>query len=271
MNSHIKFVFATILSTLMCFRVLARELPLWEAGAGGALLINPHYLGAEQENTYLIPLPYFVYRGEMIKADRSGLRGLIYQSGDLDLNISSGGSLPVNSEDNDARDGMDDLDLMAEIGPTLQYTLHKTDTQLLRLDFPVRAAFTFGDQFLNHQGWTSNPRVHYSTYIDDWTVTTTLGPVYSDSRYHGYFYDVAQRDVTANRGFYQSSSGYTGSRFSLSVNKRYGDLMFGGFMQYYNLNGAANEESSLIKQDDYLSASLFVAWVFAYSEVSVKD
>ena len=39
------------------------------------------------------------------------------------LGSDESASLPANSEDNDAREGLDDLDPMIEIGPTLQYRL----------------------------------------------------------------------------------------------------------------------------------------------------
>ena len=65
--------------------------PLWEVGIGLAGLYHPHYLGANQEEVYVLPLPYFTYRGDMVRADRSGLRGFIYDSEKLDLNISVSG------------------------------------------------------------------------------------------------------------------------------------------------------------------------------------
>ncbi|MBL4827762.1 MAG: MipA/OmpV family protein [Spongiibacteraceae bacterium] len=83
-----------------------------------------------------------------MQADRSGLRGFLYESERLDLSLSFSGSLPVNSQDNDTREAMDDLDLLLEAGPTLQYTLYENDTQRLRVDIPIRAAFSLGISFL---------------------------------------------------------------------------------------------------------------------------
>lgn len=115
------------------------------------------FLAADQEYTALLPIPYFVCRGERIKVDQSGLRSLIYHSNRLDLRLSLGASLPVNSDDNDARKGMEDIDLILEAGPTLQHTLFKNDKHLLHADWPIRAAFTLGNQPFNHQGWTTTP------------------------------------------------------------------------------------------------------------------
>ena len=239
--------------------------PKWEAGVALAGLYYPHYLGADQEQAYLLPLPYFVYRGEYVQADGRGLRGYLYESPNLDLRLSLRGSLPVSSEDNDARKGMKDLDLLLEAGPNLQYRLYDTPRQMLRVDFPVRAAFSVGDKFFNHEGWTSTPGLHHELYLEGWTVTSELGVVFSDSRYHGYIYNVDRKYVTADRPYYQSKAGYTGARFSVGMRKRIGDYFLGAKATYYNLNGAVNEDSPLLMRDDYFALSLFFAWVLSES------
>jgi len=254
-----------LLIALICTQALAHEKHLWEAGVGVVALHNPHYLGSSQASSHLLPLPYFIYRGKTVRADRDGVRGRIYDSEKLDIRLSLSGSLPVDSSDNDARQGMDDLDWILEIGPTLQYQLYKSDKQLLRADWPLRAAFSMGDPLLRHQGWISNPRLYHNTYLGPWTVTATLGLVFSDRRYHGYFYDVDERDVTADRSLYQSSSGYTGSRFSIGVNRRYRQFSMGAVARYYDLDGAANEDSPLFRQSSSFSFNLFFAWLFSES------
>ena len=53
----------------------SEEKPLWEAGLGIGALAFPDYRGSDEVNTYPVPLPYFVYRGKFLKADREGVRG----------------------------------------------------------------------------------------------------------------------------------------------------------------------------------------------------
>jgi outer membrane scaffolding protein for murein synthesis (MipA/OmpV family) len=248
------------------------EQPLWELGGGVAAFDLPHYLGADQSKAYVLPVPYFVYRGDYIRADRQGIRGLIYNSEKLDLRMSLSGSLPVNSKDNDAREGMDDLDLMLEAGPTLQYILSKSSNDEWRIDLPVRGAFTVGGEFMRHQGWIFSPALHYERDLaSGWIVTTNIGPVYADQRYNAYFYDVDYEDVLNDRPYFQSSGGYLASRFAFGVRKRFGEWFVGSFLRYYDLNNAANENSPLVKKDDYVSAGVFVGYVFAESKRRVKD
>ena len=49
----------------------AQDLPLWEAGVGVATVSFPAYRGSDQRQAFVLPTPYFVYRGEFLKADRS--------------------------------------------------------------------------------------------------------------------------------------------------------------------------------------------------------
>jgi len=250
---------------------MAKQEPIVEVGVGLTGFVNPHYLGADQSSTYVFPFPYIGYRGDYVRAYRSGLRGFIYDSEKLDLRMSFGGSLPVNSEDNDARAGMDDLDIMVEAGPNLEYLLCSDEQRELRFDIPVRAAFTLGSKPMYHQGWTSEPRLYYRHDISPWRIVSTLGTVFSDSRYHGYIYDVDNGDVAPGRPFYQSSSGYTGSRFSIAGKRRFGNWVTGINMRYYNLSGAANIDSPLVKQKDYVTVGFYIAWLFYQSEETTED
>ena len=269
-NTALGFCSLTLLC-LLTLPVQADEQPLWEAGIGVAALHHPHYLGAEQSRGYILPVPYFNYRGSYIRADRHGIRGFLYDSDKWDLRLSFSGSLPVNSEDNDARAGMDNLDLMLEVGPTLQYSIYSDAEQLWRFDLPVRAAFLLGDQPFYHQGWTINPRLHYQHELGPWSVVSTLGPVFSDNRYHAYIYEVGLQDVAANRAFYQAEDGYTGSRFSIKFRRRIDEFYVSLAASYYSLHDAENEESPLLLQDEYVAVSVVFSWVFGSSATMVAD
>ena len=45
----------------------AGDVPLWEAGAGVAVIDFSDYRGSDERNTYVLPVPYFVYRGKFLK------------------------------------------------------------------------------------------------------------------------------------------------------------------------------------------------------------
>lgn len=115
-----------IASALAAAPARAQEAPLWEAGAGVAVINFPHYRGSDQRRTWLLPFPYVVYRGEFLQVDEQGLRGLFFKSERTELNLSVSGSIPIDSNDNHARRGMPDLDPTLEIGPTLNFALWRS-------------------------------------------------------------------------------------------------------------------------------------------------
>jgi outer membrane protein len=83
--------------------------PLWELGIGVAGLRLPDYRGSDQSHNYLLPLPYAVYRGRILKADRDGARALLVDAARVKVDISVAGATPTRSSDNDARSGMPNL------------------------------------------------------------------------------------------------------------------------------------------------------------------
>ena len=64
-----------LVGVLCVLHARADEKPLWEAGLGIGALSFPDYRGSDQTRLYPVPVPYFVYRGDFLKADRNGLRG----------------------------------------------------------------------------------------------------------------------------------------------------------------------------------------------------
>ena len=55
----------------------AADLPLWELGLGVAGLSLPHYRGAERSTRWVLPTPYAVYRGEVLRANRDGVKAML--------------------------------------------------------------------------------------------------------------------------------------------------------------------------------------------------
>lgn len=266
-----RLLWSAVLSLVWLSAAQSEELPLYELGVGLAGLKTPHYLGAEQDHNLLTPLPYLIYRGEYIRFDRSGLKTYLVDEDRFDLNISANATLPVDSDDNRARTGMDDLDLLLEIGPTLRYTAWKSSDgdRQLRLDLPLRGAFSADGLELDYQGLSTSPGLVYFSKLGQWDWTASYSAIFSDDRYHGYFYDVDTPHVTAQRSQYSADGGYTASRFSLSATRHYPNWFVGGFVRYYSLHGAANRDSDLVRQQGNLSAGFMVAWLFKKSATTV--
>jgi len=117
-----------------------KQRPLWELGLGVAGLRLPDYRGSDQYRAYALPLPYVVYRGKWLKADREGARALLVDVERVKVDVSVAASVPTRSRDNAAREGMPDLPATGEIGPNVNITLLRTSGTKLDLRLPLRGA-----------------------------------------------------------------------------------------------------------------------------------
>lgn len=249
----------------------AREEPLWEAGVGGASLHLPDYRGSSRSRNYLFPLPLFVYRGEILKADREGVRGVLFDSDRVELQLSVGASLPVDSERSPLREGMESLRPAVEIGPSAVIHLWKSPVTGAKVDLrmPLRAAVTveshpryIGVQFFPHL----NVDLEDVPGLKGWNVGMLAGPVFTDRRYNEYFYSVGEADATAARPAYAARGGYGGLQFILGASRRIDRWWVGAYARYDDLRGAVFEPSPLVDSRRYLAGGIGVSWIFAQSE-----
>lgn len=253
----------------------AASLPLWEAGIGLGGIVAPDYRGADSTTSYLLPTPYFVFRGEFLAADRSSVRGLLYKNEKWEANLSVNGTLPVSSDNNAARQGMESLRPIVEIGPSVNATVWRSadEKKHLSLRAPLRAALTV-ESSPRHTGWLFSPNllleVHDPAGFAGWRLGMQAGPILQSRRYNDYFYTVTAADATATRPAYQASGGYAGSQFTLTLTKRYPRWWVGSFVRVDQLSGASFNHSPLLKQRSGVAAGLAVAWVFGESSTRVE-
>ncbi len=256
--------------------VRAEQLPLWELGAGAAGISFPDYRGSDERTNYLLPLPYFVYRGEFLKADRQSIRGLFFKSERAELDVSINGSVPVKSDKNRARQGMPDLDPALEIGPVLHLMLSESADKrhTLELRLPVRAVIATDFHHANYQGVIFHPKLNLDNRnflgYHGLNLGLVAGPLFATRRYHQFIYGVDPAYATAQRPAYQGRGGYAGTQFTAALSRRFPSYWVGAFLKYDNLSGAAFDDSPLAKSKNGFTAGLGVAWVFAESKTRVE-
>lgn len=256
----------------------AESLPLWEAGGGATVLRFPHYRGSEQTRNYLLPVPWFVYRGKVVRADREGLRAHLFDTDRVELDLSVNGSVPVNSNRNRARAGMPDLKPTLELGPVLNLhlwrdgpTQDQSSTQLT-LRLPVRSVLTYRDGQPRDAGWVATPQLNFDLRLpagapesDRWNLGALVGPLYGSRRYHAYFYDVAAPFATAHRPAYAASGGYAGWQAIVGLSRRKDRWWVGGFIKYDSLRDATFVDSPLVTTRSHTSGGIALAYIFTQS------
>jgi outer membrane scaffolding protein for murein synthesis (MipA/OmpV family) len=246
------------------------EQPLWELGLGAAALSLPHYRGSDQSHQWLLPIPFGVYRGPILRATRDGARAVLLERDRFDFDISLAAGPPTRSSENDARSGMPDLDATVEIGPNLNLTLAQGAAWKVQLQLPVRAVFALGSD-AGSIGWTASPVLNLDLEVGGWNFGLQGGPLAASRAHHAYFYDVAPVYATASRPAYSAPGGGAGWNFRAGASRRYGKLWVGGFLRTESLEGAVFEASPLVRQRENVSFGVALSWVLAASETQVPD
>ena len=278
MRFHHKFALFLMLFILFLTRTATgEEKPLWEAGIGVALLQMPDYRGSDENRLYVLPYPYLVYRGDILKIDERRISGQIFKTDRVLLDLSGYGSVPVKSSNNTARAGMPDLDPTFEIGPSLEVILAKSsdDNYKLSLSFPVRAFFSTDFSSVRREGWIFSPRINFEKLdvIPDTGLKLGIsaGPMFADSSYNTYFYTVEAAYATATRPAYSAGGGYSGSTLSVGLSKTYKQFIFNAFVSADFLDGAVFKDSPLVKTKTSIMSGFNVSWLFFKSAKTVAS
>ena len=249
----------------------ADQLPLWELGAGAAVVNFPDYRGSDERHTYALPIPYVIYRGETLRIDRQKVRGLLFESRIAELDMSASGSVPVDSDDNRARRGMPDLDPTLELGPSLNIFLHRDPTgrTTLELRLPLRAIIASDFKHTTYEGLLFNPHLNLNLRNvfpgPGWNLGMQAGPVFATRKYHDYFYGVAPPFALPERPAYEARGGYSGMQSTIALSKRFQNYWFGAFVKADSLHGATFEDSPLVKKKYAISGGVAAAYVFMKS------
>lgn len=208
--------------------IATNSLPELEVGVGALAVSLPDYRGARRSSTKVFPIPFLRYRGEHVRID-DGAKGIFYESEDLSISLSTNLSV-VGEDDTPERKGMDDLDSIIEIGPSVHYRFQKFERSGLWLDLPFRIAYTLDSDF-DRVGEVFQPRVSWrkpELELGDWKLRASLGPLLASKDYHAYYYSVEEDEATPSRPAYDAQGGYSGFRGEFTFSKRIGTFWLGG-------------------------------------------
>lgn len=241
-----------------------KSLPKVELGVGfGGQMLND-YRGSKDVQTRVLPLPYAIYRGNFLKADRGGVRTDLISTDRLELNISAAVALNGGSDDNEMRRGMPELGSMFEIGPSLNINLTGDNFKegwVFRL--PLRAAYAVGGEGDGPQGYIINPKMTYlkPNFYRGWSARINMAGLYGSEAFHDYYYTIDTPFVTEERPYYKSDGGYSGAYGKLSLLRRTDTWSYGVSVRYDYLKGAVFADSPLVETEDYFAISFGIAKV----------
>ncbi|ATX78476.1 Outer membrane scaffolding protein for murein synthesis, MipA/OmpV family [Mariprofundus aestuarium] len=243
--------------------------PLWEVGIAAGVASLPHYMGSNERYLFGAPIPYLIYRGNRLKIDRSGIRRELLGFKDLNLDLSLGFGLPVRNS-NRARAGMPDLKFSFQLGPRLNWRLLEDEQTKLTLRLPWRGVINTSGSWL---GWVSEPDLlleHQASEI--MKVTLAAGLLYGSQGFHNTYYGVAPVYATAARPAYRAGAGLHSLSLTTSLRYQYSDsISLFSAIRYRNLSPGVIVNSPLVKDKNYISATIGMAWSFWSSEARAES
>jgi len=242
-----------------------KELPILELGVGIGVTNLADYRGSDETRTLYLPIPYINYRGDKVKVDRKGIRGILYESDNTAINISGGFGLGVNSDKNKARLGMPDLDPALHIGPSFEYLIDDDNEAKSTIIFKFPVKLVVATDFFkdwHSEGVLFTPHINYVRETT-WHLGVSLGLTFATQSYNDYYYSVAPQFSNTGRAAYTATSGYNGAYLALSFTKRFDTYWIGSFLRYDNLNGATFDDSPLVKQNHALLVGVGISYIMA--------
>lgn len=255
---------------------LAQEsaaLPLWEIGAVGVAVSQQAYPGASGRVNRGLALPFLIYRGEFLRADRGGAGIRTLKTPTFEVDVGVAGSFGASSDDIAARRGMPDLGTLVEFGPRLKWHLGEGPGKgRFRAEFPLRGVFDLNDR-LAHKGMAFEPELIFERRAEGgWSYSTSIGAVWGNKRLADTFYGVAPVYATPGRTAYVADSGLIAWRLSASLSRQLSpDLRLFGFARADSIAGAANVSSPLVQQKTGASVGLGLTYTWKQSESRAAD
>lgn len=255
---------------------LAQEkasLPLWEVGVFGTGLKQQAYPGSSQQVDRALVLPFFIYRGQYLRADGGSVGVRAVKTDTLEVDVGFSGAFGSNSNDIEARKGMPDLGTLVEFGPRVKWNLGSgPGNGRLRAELALRGVFDLTDSFKD-KGLSLEPELIFERRSAGGIgYSASVGLVLGDERLADTFYGVAPAFATPTRPAYKAQSGLIMSRVSVNLFQNLTpNLRVFGFARLTSVDGAANPSSPLVKQNMGSTLGFGVVYTLARSETRATD
>ena len=235
----------------------------WDLGGGLTWFGYKLYPGSRDDNSFVLPIPYFTFSSPMLEVDR-GVKGFLYTSDTILFDVSADFSLPVNSSRSSARQGMPDLDAVLQLGPAVGWRLSQRDSPVeMKLEVPLRLAVSAR---LRNTGWLLEPRFHMEMKRQNrqgLAYGLTTGLTFATQAYNAYYYDVDTASVTPQRAEFAAEKGYAGAFLRLRLSYRADDVVYWMYARYSDLRDTVFVDSPLVETRNYTIFGVGVSWIFA--------
>jgi outer membrane scaffolding protein for murein synthesis (MipA/OmpV family) len=219
-------------------------------------------------------LPYFVYRGEVLRADRGALGARMLRTDRYEFDIGFSAALGASSGDVKAREGMPDLGVLVEFGPRMKINLAQPSaSSRVRFELPLRSVLELRGG-VHGRGTTLEPELVYEDRPEGprWRIQAGVSALWGDRKLNNFLYGVAPEFATSARPAFDARAGLIAMRATLTVSYPLGpDLRVYALGRVDNTSGAANRASPLHLSSQGATFGVGLAWTLARSSRSVAD
>lgn len=252
------------------------RLPLFEAGIFAGTAWLPDYPASAQNHVRIVPLPYLIYRGELLRSDERGVRGRIFRGEDLEFSLSFNGSLRASSRHNRAREGMPNLDYLGEVGPAVRWVPWRDGSRRrITLELPFRVVFSSDFSQTHYRGYIFAPELAFEQtglFFPQSRARIGIGPVFGSGRFMDYFYQVRGEFGRPDRPAFDAHGGYLGTRLQFSYRVPVTDrITIGAGGRVENFSGATNADSPLFRREFNFTLIGGVSFALYRSEATVAS
>ena len=250
----------------------AGGVPLWEAGAFAGGLSAPAYPASEDRSRNALVLPFFIYRGEILHADQSGVGAHLVEQEKFALEMDFSGSPPVGSDSIPLRQGMPDLAPLLEVGPRVKLQIARpAPGHSVYAEFPLRYVIEVRSG-LQTQGFTMAPKIHYEYRPSaEWNLRGGAGFYYGDQKLNQYFFGVPAEFATATRPEFLARGGLISTRLSLDLSfSASRDVRIYAYVRHENYMVSANRDSPLFAQSSANTLGVAMTWTLGRSDTLVR-
>lgn len=248
--------------------------PLWELGLAAGGLSQPAYPGSDEQARRALVLPYAIYRGRVLRADRDGAGLRAVRTDHFELDLSFAGSLSTGSRELRAREGMARLGTLVEAGPVARwFPLGREARDRVSVELPLRAVMEARDPG-RHRGFALEPRLALARRPggEGWGYGLSIAALLGDRRLGSTFYAVAPDEVRPDRPAYAARAGLIAWRVgATAATQLTPDLRLFVFGRVDSVAGAANRDSPLVRRTTGASLGLGLTYTLARSSRPAGD
>jgi len=267
-----KRMYFSLAMIFFSFNILAEDneaKPLWEIGIITAGFVTPEYPASDKQHFNPIVVPYFVYRGEILRIENGSAKAVVVENESFELDISFNGSFNASSNEASLRQNMPDLDYLFEVGPQLiiplaSFEFENNSKGKLFFNGKLRGAFATDLSSIDHKGYVFQPELAYehSNLLDNRLVyRIKIAPTWVTEELNDYFYQVDSEYVTENRPLYNAEKGYVGTSIMTNLDYQITEAVkLFSFVKFDFHSGAKNSESPLFAAKQTHAFGIGISW-----------